>query len=123
MPNLPYNNSAAVASSTPFGGVTLTIAAATYRALNWKPEKNTRKIRRNDTNGDQAEFMLRAEPTTQTGLTLQRALASTAVPKLAAEFTGPDSATYVITKVGEGKQEGEFWTVDIDYESKDLPTD
>ena len=122
MPNLPYHSSAAEGSSSPFGGKTLTIGSSTYRALNWKPEKNTRKIRRNDTNGDQAEFQIRAEPTTQSGLTLQLALASTTVPSLGAEFTD-NSLTYVITKVGEAHSEGEFWTVDIDYEGKALPTD
>lgn len=123
MPNLPYNNTAAVAASTPFGGVSITIGANTYRALNWKPKKNSRKIRRNDTNGDQAEFMIRAEPTTQSGLNLQRALASTGVPAMGAEFTGPDGLTYLVTGTEEGKQEGEYWMIDIDYESKSLPTD
>ena len=123
MPNVPYNNTAAVAAATPFGGVVLTIGATTYRALNWKPEKQTRKIRRNDVNGDQAEFMLRAEPTTQSGLNLQMALSTTPIPALGAEFAGPDSLTYVITKAGPGRQEGEFWMTDIDYESKNLPTD
>lgn len=122
MPNLPYHSSSAVAASSPFGGVTLTIAAVTYRALNWNPQKNTRKIRRNNTDGDQADFLLRPEPTTQSGLTLQLALASTALPTLGQEFT-QDTLTYVITKVAPAKQEGEYWTVEIDYESKELPTD
>jgi hypothetical protein len=122
MPNLPYYSSSGVAASSPFGGITLTIATITYRALNWKPEKNTRKIRRNDVNGDQADFILRAEPTTQSGLTLQMALATTAVPLLGAEFT-VDTRIYVITKVGAAQPEGEYWSVDIDYESKVLPVD
>jgi hypothetical protein len=122
MPNLPYYSSSGVAASAPFGGITVTINAITYRAVNWKPEKNTRKIRRNDSNGDQGDFTLRAEPTTQSGLTLQMALASTAVPSLGQEFT-VDTLVYVLTKVGAAKQEGEFWTVDVDYESKVLTTD
>lgn len=122
MPNLPYYSSSGVAASAPFGGLTLTIDSITYRALNWKPEKNSRKIRRNDTSGDQADFTLRPEPTTQSGLTLQMALASTAVPSLGEEFT-VDTLVYVITKVGAAKPEGEYWTVDIDYESKVLPAD
>lgn len=122
MPNLPYHSSSAVAASSPFGGVTLTINSVSYRALNWNPQKNTREIRRNDVNGDEADFMLRPEPTTQSGLTLQLALASTAVPTLGQEFTH-DTLTYVITKVAPAKQEGEYWTVEIDYKSKVLPTD
>lgn len=122
MPNLPYHSSSAVAAASPFGGVTLTINSITYRALNWNPQKNTREIRRNNTDGDQAEFMLRAEPTTQSGLTLQLALSSTAVPTLGQEFT-QDTLVYVITKVSPTKQEGEFWTVDIDIKGKALPTD
>lgn len=122
MPNLPYHSSSATAASSPFGGVTLTINAITYRALNWGPEKSTREIRRNDGNGDEAEFMLRGEPTTQSGLTLQLALASTAVPAMGQEFTH-DTLVYVITKASQKKQEGEFWTVDIDIKAKVLPTD
>lgn len=122
MPNLPYYSSSATAAASPFGGKTITINAVTYRALNWKPEKQTRKIRRNDANGDQAEFVLRGEPTTQSGLTLQLALSSTAVPSLGAEFT-VDTLVYVVTKVGAAQPEGEFWFVDIDYESKALPAD
>lgn len=122
MPNIPYHSSSTEGAASPFGGITVTINSVTYRATNWKPEKNTRKTRRNDANGDQAEFILRAEPTTQSGLTLQLALSSTAVPSLGAEFT-VDSLVYVVTKAGQAKPEGEFWTVDIDYESKALPTD
>jgi hypothetical protein len=122
MPNLPYHSSSATAAASPFGGITVTINAVDYRALNWNPQKNTREIRRNAVTGDEAEFMLRAEPTTQSGLTLQLALSSTAAPALGAEFT-VDTLVYVITKVSPLKQEGEFWTVDIDYKSKALPTD
>jgi hypothetical protein len=122
MPNLPYHSSSAEAASSPFGGVTLTINAIAYRAMNWAPKRNSRKIRRNDGNGDQVEFQIRPEPTTQSGLTLQLALASTAVPSMGQEFT-VDSLVYVITNVDPKKPEGEFWTVDIDYESKVLPTD
>jgi len=122
MPNIPYHSSSATAAASPFGGITLTINAITYITENWKPEKNTRKIRRNGTNGDQSEFMLRAEPSTQSGLTLQLALSSTAVPSLGAEFT-VDTLVYVITKVGASKGSDAFWFTDIDYESKVLPTD
>ncbi len=118
---IPYHSSSGVAASSPFGGITVTIDSIAYRAVNWKPEKQTRKIRRNNGDGDQAEFQLRAEPTTQSGLTLQLALASTAVPEMGEEFT-VDTVVYVVGKVGVAKPEGEFWTVDIDYESKVLPT-
>ena len=122
MPNIPYFSSSATAASIPFGGTTITINAITYITENWKPEKNTRKIRRNGTSGDQAEFMLRAEPTTQSGLTLQLALASTAVPSLGAEFT-VDTLVYVVTKASASKPSEAFWFCDIDYESKVLPAD
>lgn len=122
MPNLPYHSSTAEAASSPFGGRVLTINSIAYRAMNWNPQKNTRDIRRNDVNGDEAEFMLRAEPTTQSGLKLQLALASTAIPAMGQEFT-VDSLVYVITKVALAEDEGAFWTVDIDYRGKALPTD
>lgn len=125
MPNLPYYSSSATSASSPFGGISVTIptsSGATFRALNWKPEKNTREIRRNDSNGDEADFQLRAEPSTQSGLTLQVPLASTTLPKLGDEFV-VDTLTYVVTRVAPAKPEGEFWTVDIDYKSKALPAD
>jgi hypothetical protein len=122
MPNIPYFSSSATAASVPFGGITITINAITYITENWKPEKNTREIRRNGTTGDRAEFSLRAEPTSQSGLTLQLALASTAVPSLGAEFT-VDTLVYVVTKVSQSKGSDAFWFCDIDYVSKALPTD
>lgn len=122
MPNLPYYSSSGTAAASPFGGITLTINSVTYRALNWAPQKSTREIRRNDANGDEAEFQLRGEPTTQSGLMLQLALSSTAVPAMGQEFT-VDSLVYVITRVSAKKPEGEFWTVEIDIKAKALPAD
>jgi len=122
MPNLPYHSSSATAASSPFGGITVTIAAVDYRAMNWNPQKETREIPRNDVNGDEAEFMLRAMPTRQSGLRLQSALASTAVPTLGTEFT-VTALVYVITKVGQPKEEGDWWAIELDYRSKILPTD
>lgn len=118
MPNLPYSSVA----SLPFGGKTVTINAVAYVARNWKPEKKTRKLRRDDTNGDQEAFMLRAEPTSQSGLTLQLATGTTAVPAMGQEFT-VDALVYVVTDAGKSEPQGEFHIVDISYESKVLPTD
>lgn len=118
MPNLPYSSTA----SLPFGGRTITINAVAYIARNWKPEKKTREIRRNDENGDENAFMLRPEPTSQSGLTLQLATASTAVPAMGQEFT-VDALDYVVTAAGKAEAQGEFHTVDIDYKAKVLPTD
>lgn len=118
MPNIPYSTTA----SLPFGGKVITINSVAYIARNWKPEKKTRKIRRDDENGDQDDFMLRAEPTGQSGLTLQLALASTVVPAMGQEFT-VDTLDYVVTEVGKAEPQGEFHTVDISYEAKALPTD
>lgn len=118
MPNLPYSSTA----SLPFGGKTITINSVAYIARNWKPEKKTRKLRRDDEDGDQQAFMLRAEPTSQSGLTLQLATSSTATPSMGQEFT-VDTIDYVVTEVGKAENQGEFHTVDISYESKALPTD
>lgn len=118
MPNLPYSSTPTLA----FGGIVVTINSVTYVARNWAPKKSSRKIRRDDENGDQAAFMLRGEPTAQSGLTLQMALSSTAVPSMGAEFT-VDTLVYVVTGVEPAKPQGEFWTTSIDYESKVLPTD
>lgn len=118
MANLPYSSSA----NLPFGSRTLTINSVTYVARNWAPQKSTREIRRNDANGDEAAFMLRAEPTSQSGLTLQLATTSTAVPTMGQEFT-VDTLVYVITSVSKVENEGEFQTVDIAYKAKVLPTD
>jgi len=119
MANLPYSSVA----SLPFGGKVLTINAVSYIARNWKPEKKSRKIRKDDENGDQSAFMLRAEPTSQSGLQLQLATGTTAIPTMGTEFTGPDSLTYVILDVSPSYPQGEFWMVDISYEGKALPTD
>lgn len=118
MPNLPYSST----PTLPFGGRTVSITSVTYVARNWKPEKSTRKIRRDDENGDQAAFMLRGEPTAQSGLTLQVPLSTTTVPLLGATFSA-DSRTWVITRVGKAEPQGEFHTVDIDIEDTALPAD
>lgn len=119
MPNLPFSST----PTLPFGGKTVTITTVTYVARNWNPQKRARKIARNDENGDEAAFQLRADPTSQSGLTLQVPLSNTTLPLLGAEFTGPDSANYVITGVSPSYPQGEFWLVNIDYVSKTLPTD
>lgn len=122
MPNLPYHSSSDTGASSPFGGISITIGAVVFRAMNWNPKKETREIPRNTTSGDEAEFMLRAMPTRQSGLRLQCPLASTVAPLLAAEFT-QDSLVYVITAVGQPKEEGDWWIIEIDIRAKLLPTD
>lgn len=125
MPNLPYSS----VSNQAFGGVVLTINSVPYVGRNWSPQKNTRKIRRDDENGDQAAFMLRAEPTSQSGLTLQLANANVAIPALGTVFSGPSASNiaanvnYVITRAEHSKPQGEFHLASVDYESVDLPTD
>lgn len=111
--SLPYVSTA----NLPFGATTLNIAGTTYRALNWNPKKNSRKIRRDDVNGDQAEFEIRKEPATWSG-TLQKALTSTAVPAMGGTFTDPDdnAVTFVITGVTPAKPLGEFHVIDVDAE-------
>ncbi|HSV73460.1 MAG TPA: hypothetical protein VLH79_06850 [Chthonomonadales bacterium] len=116
MPVTSYTNIPGGVARAPFGGVTLYIDGVAYRALNYKPDTASRAIRRNDSNGDQAEIMRRAEPRSQSGLTLQIATKSTALPPLFAEFTDPiDGATVmVVDKVSPSRPEGEFWVCDID---------
>lgn len=118
MPNLPYSSTA----SLPFGSRVLTINAITYVAQSWNPQKSTREINREDENGDENAFMLRAAVTRQSGIVLQLATSSTAVPTMGQEFT-VDSLTYVITAVGKVETQGAFHTVSIDVRAKVLPTD
>lgn len=114
-----YTNIPGGTNKAPFGGFTLIIGETAYRATNFKPEATTRKIRRNDSLGDQAEVMRRAEPKSQSGLTLQLATALTPAPTLFEEFTDPSDGftVFVVTKVGVSYPEGEFWFCDIDIES------
>ena len=125
MPNLPYSST----SNQAFGGVVLTINSVTYVARNWAPKKGTREISRPDENGDQAAFMLRAEPTSQSGLTLQMANANVAIPALATVFSGPSpsniaaNVNYVVTGCEPSRPQGEFHVCTIDYKAVDLPTD
>lgn len=118
MPNLPYSST----PTLPFGGKTITITTVTYVARNWNPSRTSRKIRRDDENGDQAAFQLRAEPTSQSGLVLQVPLSNTVLPLMGAGFT-VDSVNYVVTGVSPSYPQGEFWLVNIDYESTALPGD
>jgi len=111
--SLPYLSNA----NLPFGSTLLNIANVSYRALSWNPKLNSRKIRRDDVNGDQAEFEIRREPATWSG-TLQKPLSSTAVPNQGDTFANPDNAnmTFVITSLTPVKPLGEFHTIDIDSE-------
>lgn len=125
MPNLPYSSSGTQA----FGGVVLTISTVTYVARNWAPKKATREIIRADENGDQAAFMLRAEPTSQSGLTLQMANSNVAIPALGTVFAGPSpsniaaNVNYVVTGCEPSRPQGDFHVCSIDYKAVDLPTD
>lgn len=121
MPNLPYSST----PTLPFGGKTVTISGVTYVARNWNPQFSSRKIRRDDENGDEAAFMLREEPASQSGLVLQPPLSSTTRPSVGTEFTGPspDNVTHVITAVSPAYQQGDFWVFNIDYQRKALPGD
>lgn len=111
--SLPYLSNA----NLPFSSTLLNINGVNYRALSWNPKKNSRKIRRDDINGDQAEFEIRKEPATWSG-TLQKPLTTTAVPTQGLTFVDPDDAntTFVITSVTPVKPLGEFHTIDIDTE-------
>lgn len=116
MAQTTYTNIAGGVLRAPYGGVTLYIETIAYRAMGYNPETGSRRIERKDTFGDAAEVMLRSEPRAQTGVTLQLATKSTPLPRLFAEFIDPlDNVTVmVVTKVGEVRPEGEFWTCSID---------
>jgi hypothetical protein len=115
---LPYSSSAGL----PFGGITPTINGTTFVARNWAPARSSRKIRRDDENGDQAAFQLRVEPTSQSGLVLQVPLANSALPLMGNTFT-VSNVNYVVTAVSPQYSQGEFWLVNIDYDSVALPSD
>lgn len=114
--SLSYTNVPGGEAAAPFGGREAVINGIVWVLRNWKPELNTRKIRRNNTKGDEAQKMIRGEPTTQSGLILQVPLAVTAQPKPCGTFQ-VDGEMYVITKSAKAEEEGEFWVVEIDYES------
>jgi hypothetical protein len=123
MPNLPYSSVASQA----FGGVVLTINSTTFVARNWEPARSSREKRRDDENGDEAAFMLRVEPTSQSGLVLQMANSSVVPPFMGNVFSGPShsnvNVNYVVTKVNPARPQGEFWITTIDYKAVALPTD
>ena len=107
--SLPYSNTA----NQPFGGIVITIGGIARRALNFAPNLNTREIRRNDVNGDRAEFQLREEPVNAT-VTLQENLSTSTPPAMGATFA-VDGRNYVVTSVTKAKPEGDFWTIDVGY--------
>ncbi len=114
---VPYSSTA----NLPFGSRSLTINSVAYIAENWAPQKAARKISRPDANGDEAAFMLRADPTSQSGLRLQLATTSTATPALGEEFT-VDNVVYVISGVSKSESVGAYHSCDVSYQSKVLPT-
>lgn len=107
--SLPYSSTA----NLPFGSPTLTIGGVTYRTQGFTLPRPTREIRRDDTNGDRAEFQVRAEPITGTA-TLQLATSATSIPTGGATFTG-GGAALVVTDVSKVEPQGDFWTVEIGY--------
>lgn len=111
-----YTNIPGGLAKAPFGGVTLILRNGAFRALNYKPVGGSRRIDRLDTNGDKAENMRRAEPKSQSGITLQIPKKDTNRPELFEEFICPvDGQTVmVIDSIGEGREEGAFWMLDID---------
>lgn len=111
-----YTNIPGGLAKAPFGGRTIYIDGVPYRAMNWQPKGESREIVRPDSNGDEADVMLRKGPRKQSGLQLQLASKSTPVP---AEFTefDVDGVTYVLSNPTEIRPEGEFWTCEIDIRS------
>ena len=108
---LPYTTSDA------FGSPTLSIGSVSYRSNGLTLPKPTREIRRDDTNGDRAEFQVRAEPISGS-VTLQLATSATTLPVGGATFTAPfgsTTVTLVVTDVSPARPQGDFWTVDISY--------
>lgn len=107
------------------GTGTITYAGASYRAMNWGPDKAPREVGRTDEVGDDGEFTIRAAPLRQSGLQLQLAQAGTPVPRSGMEFADPDDSTitYVVVNVSPKYQAGEIWMCEISYRSTGNQTD
>jgi len=106
-------------ANQPTLGKTLTIETVEYRAIRFSLSKPTREIRRNDNQGDRAEYEIHPEPITGTA-SLQLATTSTAEPARGATFT-EDTVLYVITDVSPASPQGEHATVDISFTAADAP--
>lgn len=106
---LPYSSSA----NQPFGSRTITVGGVSYRTQNWNPTIATRRIRRNNTDGDQAEFQIRREPA-DNSVTLQLATSTTSVPVGGVTFA-VDAVDYVVTDVQRNQPEGDYWTVEMQF--------
>jgi len=111
---LPYASSA----NQPFGSRTITIGGVTYRVQNWNPTVATRRIRRNNTDGDQSEFQIRREPADNSA-TLQLATSATTRPVGGTTFA-VGAVTYVVMDVQVNEPEGEYHTVEMQYTEESI---
>lgn len=125
----PYVGGTITAANAPFGGLNVTIGGVIYQVEgDYKPTRPTRKIRRNDVNGDQKDVEFRAEPSTLQ-IKLQLAVSTTTVPFNGVTWSGPDgtggvgaTVAWVIHDTSDSYPQGEFWYVDVTCESVALAT-
>lgn len=92
----------------------------------------TREIQRRDQNGDESDFMIRAEPSKVSGIKLQLASSVTTLPVLGQTFLAPGqpgnggansaAVTCVITSVDPKYPQGGIWYVDVSYRALSLLT-
>jgi hypothetical protein len=115
-------------SNLPFGGTIFTISGITYVVEGDTTfDHNTREIQRRDQNGDESDFMIRAEPSKMSAK-LQLATSVTTLPTLGATFTAPGptafaaAAACVVTSVKQSYPQGGIWYCDINYRAISLVT-
>jgi len=92
----------------------------------------TRQIQRRDQNGDESDFMIRAEPSTNIPAKLQLATSVTTLPSLGITFLAPGQSgaggansagvACVVTDVTPKYPQGGIWYVDIKYRALSLLT-
>lgn len=115
-------------SNLPFGGVILIIAGIAYVVEgDFNLPHDTREIQRRDQNGDESDFMVRAEPS-KSSCKLQLATSVTTLPLMGTTFSAPGgtglAATVgcVVTAVKPSYPQGGIWYCDINYRSTSLQT-
>ena len=115
-------------TNLPFGGTIFTIGGITYVVENDTTfDHVTREIQRRDQNGDESDFMIRAEPSRMPAK-LQLATSVTTLPSLGATFTAPGpsaqaaASSCVVTSVKQSYPQGGIWYCDINYRQLTLQT-
>lgn len=117
---LVYNSSAA----QPVGSSQLNIDGLLFTVEGeLSPERKTREIRRNDVNGDRADFQLRTEPSTLP-VTLQRANTSVVQngPNLGSNNVTAFGVNWVVMSCKPRQPQGDFHRFDVVLVSETVPS-